>query len=90
MPSKPASHCSSPSTRKFPAVKKQQQQQQHEKKPLIFSVFRSNTLIEMKLYIKEPLPQNDSSGSEKQRPDFACNTFRMDLNEQGENFYDTE
>lgn len=35
---------------------------------------------------KKNLPQNDSSGSEKHRPDFACSTFRMDLSEQGENF----
>lgn len=49
VPSRPASHCSSPSTRR--------------------------------------LPQNDSSGSEKQRPDFAWRTFRIDRNEHGENFY---
>lgn len=49
VPSRPASHCSSPSTRK--------------------------------------LPQNDSSGSEKQRPDLACRTLRMERREQGENFY---
>lgn len=48
VPSKPASHCSSPSTRK--------------------------------------LPQNDSSGSEKHRPDFACNTLRIERKEHGENF----
>lgn len=36
------------------------------------------------------LPQNDSSGSEKQRPDLACNTFRIDRNEHGENFYETK
>lgn len=46
VPSNPASHSSSPSTRK--------------------------------------LPQNDSSGSEKQRPDFACNTFLIDLKLHGE------
>ena len=32
------------------------------------------------------LPQKDSWGSEKHRPDFACNTLRMDLRLQGENF----
>lgn len=47
VPNKPASHSSSPSTRKF--------------------------------------PQNDSSGSEKQRPDFACKTFLMARRLQGEN-----
>lgn len=48
VPKRPASHCSSPSTRK--------------------------------------LPQNDSSGSEKQRPDLACSTLRIDRSEHGENF----
>lgn len=49
VPSKPASHSSSPSTRK--------------------------------------LPQKLSSGSEKQRPDLACNTFLMDRRLHGENRY---
>jgi len=47
VPSNPASHSSSPSTRK--------------------------------------LPQKDSSGSEKQRPDLACSTLRIDRKLQGEN-----
>lgn len=34
------------------------------------------------------LPQNDSSGSEKQRADLACNTFRIDRKLQGENLYE--
>lgn len=33
------------------------------------------------------LPQNDSSGSEKQRPDLACRTFLMDRRLHGENLY---
>ena len=47
VPSKPASHCSFPSTRKF--------------------------------------PQNDSSGSEKQRSDFVNSTFLIDRKLHGEN-----
>lgn len=47
VPRSPASHSSSPSTRKF--------------------------------------PQNDSSGSEKHRPDLACNTFLIDRRLHGEN-----
>lgn len=31
------------------------------------------------------LPQNDSSGSEKQRADLACKTLRIDRKLQGEN-----
>lgn len=49
VPRRPASHCSSPSTRR--------------------------------------LPQKDSSGSEKHRPDLAWRTLRMERSEQGENFY---
>lgn len=52
VPKRPASHCSSPSTRRF--------------------------------------PQKDSSGSEKQRPDFAWRTFRMARSEHGENFWITK
>jgi len=33
------------------------------------------------------LPQNDSSGSEKQRPDLACKTFLIDRKLHGENLY---
>lgn len=36
------------------------------------------------------LPQNDSSGSVKQRPAFASRTARIDLKEQGENFLSNE
>jgi hypothetical protein len=32
-------------------------------------------------------PQNDSSGSEKQRPDLACKTFLIDRKLHGENLW---